>query len=123
MQQVSETHFSNVVALPEREIVTVPLKLSEILTDLFRRPMSVAVNVTSTVHLVPGASGDKDRQLSFSEKSPVVFSSSIFIGAAVLLVKEICWKLLLIPTAWLAKFSQLADGSSAWGGTVMGIAI
>jgi hypothetical protein len=50
------------------------------------------------VHEVPAASGDKERQVSFSEKSPVVPTPNIFIGPYVLLVSKICFGLLLIPT-------------------------
>lgn len=113
--------FGAAFAMPERRTVRVPLKSSEMLTDPSHGPTSVGVNVTLIMHVLPTASGDRDRQLSFSEKSPVMLNPDISIGAYVLLVREICFGLLLIPTVWLPKFSELADGSSAWGGTMIGI--
>ena len=64
-----------------------------------RVPTADGLNVRFTTHFPPAGSGDKERQLSDSEKSPVVFRLIARTGALAMLVRVTLWEGLAVPTA------------------------
>src|SRR5258707_9307916 len=85
-----------------------------------REPAAVGVNVTLALHVPLTARGDDGVQLSVSEKSPVVLRLIIRSGPFPAFVSVSCWGVLDVPTFWLPKLNETAEGAKTWGGTVTG---
>ena len=64
------------------------------------------------------ANGDVETQLSVSEKSPIVPTTSTLIGPLLTLVSVSDWEELVVPVAWLPKVSDEGEAVNRGGATV-----
>ena len=110
--------------MPVRETRTgAVLALSAMANEPVLVPVVVGVKDTLTVQPVPTGTGDKEMQLSVSEKSPLMPTLSTVIVLVAVLVRASCWGGLDVPMFWVAKVSEEGAVVSIGFWTVTGIEI